>query len=183
MEIAPSVVPKNDSHTEALFNVSARNQMDLIAIADNKANVITAISVLLITAIIAFLSSGISVSGIPLLSKMEFVIPLSIMLAFCSISAICAILALKPKIIRTKKKDGKSVLFFHNFYRKTLAEYKDDMRTVLQSRERVYDQLITDMYYNGLVLEQKYALLGFSYTVFLLAIVCSLVAYVITAVM
>ena len=96
---------------------------------------------------------------------------------------IFAILALKPKIIRAKNKQARSKTFFSNFYRKTLDQYKEEMQLVMKSREAIYDQLMTDMYHNGLVLERKYALLGISYTLFLLAIVCSVTAYIIVAVM
>ncbi len=167
--------------TDTLFAVSGRNQLELIAIADNKANMITAICAALIFLIIALFSSGFSLKGSPVLERIEFVLPLGILLAFCCVSAICAILALKPKIIRTKK-DGHSALFFHNYYRKSLLEYKVEMHEMMRSKDRIYDHMLTDMYHNGLVLERKYALLGFSYTIFLLAIVCSVMSYVVVTV-
>jgi len=166
---------------QTLFGVSGRNQLELIAIADNKANMITAICAALIFLIIALFSSGFSLKGSPILDRLEFVLPLGILLAFCCLSAICAVLALKPKIIRTKH-EGRSALFFHNFYRKSLAEYKAEMHEMMSSSDRIYDHMLTDMYYNGQVLERKYALLGFSYTIFLLAIVCSVTSYVIASV-
>ena len=166
---------------QTLFSVSGRNQMELIAIADNKANMITAICAALIFLIIALFSSGVSLHGSPVFERLEFVLPLGILLAFCCISAVCAILALKPKIIRTKN-ESRSALFFSNYYRKSLAEYKTDMHKIMSSREAIYDHMLTDMYYNGLVLERKYELLGFSYTIFLLALVCSVSSYVIATV-
>jgi hypothetical protein len=173
--------PSSD-HPSVLFNVSAKNQLKLIALADNKANVITAISIVLIVMIITLFASGITVAGEPITERLDILIPLCILMLFFTVSAICAILALKPKIIRTSKKKSKSMLFFHNFYRKTLMEYKEEMNFILDSKERVYNQLVTDMYYNGLVLERKYALLGISYTLFLLALVFSVSAFVILSV-
>ena len=166
---------------QTMFMVSGRNQLELIAIADNKANMITAICAILIFLIIALFSAGFSLEGSPVLERLEFVVPLGILLAFCCISAICAILALKPKIIRAKK-EGRSALFFHNYYRKSLEEYKNEMKEVMSSAQNIYDHMLTDMYHNGLVLERKYALLGFAYTLFLLAIVLSVTSYVITTV-
>ncbi len=165
-----------------LYDLSTRNQMELISIADNKANVIASISILLIVLIVAVFSSGYSVDDVPLVQNLKFVLPLSILMTFFGISAICAILALKPKIIRAAKRQQRSVLFFHNFYRKTLQEYMEEMRRVMHSKDSIHDQILTNMYYNGLVLERKYALLGISYTVFLLAIVFSMSAYVIVSV-
>lgn len=166
-----------------LFRVSAQKQLGLITIADNKANVITAINAVLIAMIIIVFSSGIAVGGKPVTERLELAIPLGIILVFGAISAIFAILALKPKIIRAKDKGARSKLFFSNYYRKSLEQYKNDMRQMIASRETIYDQLMTDMYHNGLVLERKYQLLGISYTLFLLAIACSVSAYIIIAVM
>lgn len=176
--------PSAGSHsgTEMLFRVSAQKQLGLITIADNKANVITAINAVLIALIIIVFSSGISVGGTPVTERLELAIPLGIILVFGAISAIFAILALKPKIIRAKEQQARSKLFFSNYYRKTLDQYKDEIRQMIGSREAIYEQLMTDMYHNGLVLERKYALLGISYTLFLLAIACSVTAYIIIAV-
>ena len=172
---------ESDSGIHTLFSVSGRNQLELIAIADNKANMITAICVALIFLNIGLFSSGFSLEGSPILDRVEFVLPMGILLAFCSVSAICSILALKPKIVRSKNQK-KSVLFFHNFYRMTLDDYKAKMRELMKSKDNIYEHMITNMYYNGLVLERKYALLGLSYSIFLSAIVLSITAYVIATV-
>lgn len=166
---------------QTLFLVSGRNQLELISIADNKANMITAICTALIFLIIGLLSYGYTQEGIFIGDKLKLALPLGILLSFCCVSTICAILALKPKIVRTKK-EGRSLLFFHNYYRMSLAEYKAKMQEMMRSREKIYDHMLTDMYHNGLVLERKYALLGFSYTIFLMAIICSFIAYVIMTV-
>jgi hypothetical protein len=170
-----------DNGVQTLFNVSGRNQLELISIADNKANMITAICVALIFLIICLFGYGSMVDDANIMARVEYVLPLGILLAFSCVSAICAIMALKPKIIRTKK-EGRSALFFNNYYRKTLAEYKTEMYAVMSSRDHIYDHMLTDMYYNGLVLQRKYALLGYAYTIFLLAIVCSIMSYVIASV-
>ena len=183
METNEPISPESDDFQSAqtLISVSGRNQLELISIADNKANMMTAICAGLIFLIIALFSSGFSLKGSPILDHLEFSLPLGILLAFCCVAAICSILALKPKIIRTKQ-EVQSSLFFHNYYRKSLVDYKKDMKEILKSRDKVFDHMLTDMYHNGLVLERKYALLGFSYTIFLLAIVLCVTAYVIATV-
>ena len=165
---------------QTMFRVSGRNQIQLIAIADNKANMITAICTSVIFLIIILLSFG-SFFDNEALMKIEIIIPLCILIGFCLVSIICAILALKPKIIRAKKK-GRSALFFHNFYRKTLEEYKDQMNTVAKSEETIHEQLLTDMYHNGLVLQRKYTLLSFAYSLFLIAIVLSVFSFIVLSV-
>lgn len=172
---------ENSDGIKTMFSVSGRNQLQLIAIADNKANMITGLCTILIFLIVALFGSGILIGDSGIENNLQFILPLSILLVFCSVSAVCAIMALKPKIIRSKKSD-RSALFFHNYYRKTLDEYKGQMHSIMQSNEKIYNQMLTDMYYNGLVLERKYTLLSFAYTLFLLALVLSVTAYIIASV-
>jgi len=166
---------------ETLFRVSARNQIELIAIADNKANIIIGINVMLITLIIATFGSNFEFDGSLVKSRMELLIPFSILLLCCLISAIYSMLAAKPHIIKSKEGNGTSKLFFQNFYRESLDEYKEDMYKILGSRQLTYDQMIIDMYNNGIVLQAKYNLLSKSYNVFMFGQVVTVVAYVITS--
>lgn len=172
---------RNSEGVRTMFMVSGRNQLQLIAIADKKANMITIISTITIFLILALFTSSSFLENSSQLTNIEFVLPLSILLAFSCVSLICAILALKPKIIRVKK-ESRSALFFNNFYRKSLQEYKTEMKEMMNKDEEIYDHMLTDMYFNGLVLERKYALLSYSYTVFLLAILLSVSSFVITTV-
>ncbi len=166
---------------ETLFRVSARNQIELIAIADNKANIIIGINVMLITLIVGAFGSNFEFQGSLLMTRIELLIPFSILLISSLISAIFSILAAKPQIIKSKDETGRSNLFFQNFYEKTLDEYKEDMYRVLGSRQLTYDQMIIDMYNNGLVLHGKYDLLSKSYNVFMFGQIAMVVAYVITS--
>jgi hypothetical protein len=165
-----------------MFMVSGRNQLQLIAIADKKANMITAIASITIFLIIALFASDLLAEDKTKFDKIEIILPLSILLTFSCVSLICAILALKPKIIRVKK-ESRSALFFNNFYRKTLSDYKAEMKEMMADSQTIYDHMLTDMYFNGLVLERKYALLSYAYAIFLLAILLSVSSFVITTIL
>lgn len=171
----------NNEGVRTMFMVSGRNQLQLIAIADKKANMITAISSVTIFLIISLFASDIIYDDQSRFDKIELILPLSILLTFSCVSLICAILALKPKIIRVKK-ESRSALFFNNFYRKTLSDYKEEMKEMMSDSETIYDHMLTDMYFNGLVLERKYALLSYSYTIFLLAMLLSVSSFIITTI-
>jgi uncharacterized integral membrane protein len=164
-----------------MFMVSGRNQLQLIAIADKKANMITVLASITIFMIVAVFALDIVMEDEVIFNKIEIILPLSILLTFSCVSLICAILALKPKIIRVKK-ESRSALFFNNFYRKSLSEYKSEMKEMMTDSETIYDHMLTDMYFNGLVLERKYALLSYAYAVFLLAILLSVSSFIITTI-
>jgi hypothetical protein len=162
---------------ETLFRVASRNQIELIAIADNKANMIIGINTILISLIIAFLGSNLK--GPPFLEKTEFYIPFNALIFFCLLSAVFALLAAKPNIIRTRRENVYSRLFFQNLYKKTLPQYISEMHQILSSKVDTYNQMIIDMYNNGLVLRRKYNLLGISYLLFLIGIIVTIVLLII----
>ncbi len=166
---------------ETLFRVSCRNQIELIAIADNKANMITGINAILVSLIIAGFGSGFRVDGESITDKVELVIPFAILLTFCLFSAILAILAARPMIIRSSRSQDvkKSLLFFDNFFYHTLEDYIREIKGVLQSRDLIYEQMIIDMYNNGKVLKRKYWLLGIAYTLFMVGIVSCVISFII----
>lgn len=165
---------------ETLFRVTFRNQINLISIADNKANMIISLNAILISLIIAVFGSGISVQGIPFMEKYILVIPFTILMITCLISAILAIITAKPHIIKTPEGINNpklSLLFFGNFYKKTLNEYLEDMKGLLNSRDSTYEHLIIDIYNQGIVLNRKYKLLGISYSIFMIGITLCVLAY------
>lgn len=164
---------------ETLFRVSARNQIEMIAIADNKANIITGINVVLISVTIAFFGSGASFIGRDFLGEMQLIIPFGILLITCLTSAIYAIFSAKPKFIVDTDKSHRSLTFFQNYYQKSLDEYIEEVHTVLESRKAVYDQIIMDMYNNGLVLHRKYQLLIYSYNIFMFGLVLSVLSFLV----
>ena len=140
---------------------------------------IISLNSILITLIIALFGSGISVIGVPAVNKLELVVPFTILMVTCLISAICAIMAAKPNIIRPP--DGRSpkisILFFGNFFKKTLDEYLKDMNRLLKSKKDIYEHLSIDLYNQGIVLHRKYSYLRIAYTLFMVGISLSVVSY------
>ena len=167
---------------ETLFRVTARNQIELIAIADNKANIVIGINVLLITVIIALLGSDLQLGIDKFTSRMDLLVPFGILLFTCLISAVFAILSAKPQIIKPDSEQRSSKLFFHNFYNESLDQYIHNIFEIMSERQATYRHMIIDMYNNGLVLQSKYNLLSKSYTVLMFGLVLSVLSYVVLAV-
>lgn len=161
---------------ETMFRVASRNQINLISIADNKANMIIGINAILISVIMALIGSGITIGGTPFVQKLELIIPFSILLLSCLVSVVFAILAAKPHIISTTRGHRVSKLFFDNFAHQALEQYIVEMHKVLESSEATYDQLIIDLYNNGLVLKRKYGLLDIAYRIFMIGFILSVIS-------
>ena len=165
---------------ETLFRVSARNQIELIAIADNKANIIIGINAILISVIIALFGSDYTFGTESVMENDAILYPFSILLVFSLVSCSLAIFAAKPVIIRDLKgqKKTRSVLFFDLSSQITLEEYMADMRQLLSSKKDTYDQMMIEMYSNGQVLKRKYSFLRVAYLLFMIGFILSvLVAF------
>lgn len=167
---------------DTMFRVASANQIGLIAIADNKSNMLIGICVVLLSLVIALLGSGFAIQGTPISSRPDLVIPLGTMLCFMLSSAVCAIMAAKPKIIKGTPESMHSLLFFQNIFRKTQDQYLNEMRELIENKKATYDQMIIDMYNNGVVLHRKYKMLGIAYELFMYGLIITVAAFIVTTV-
>ena len=106
------------------------------------------------------------------------------MLLFSVITIIFAILSTKPKVTSGEftKEDLKNrkvnLLFFGNFYKMNLDDYTPAVREMMEDRDYLYDSMIRDLYYLGVVLNRKYRLLSITYQIFMVGIIVSVIAFV-----
>ena len=161
---------------ETLFRVAYRNQITLIQIADNKANLIISINTMIISSIIAISGFGVVAETMEY-NKASVLIPIALILLSCLTSAIFAIQAARPKMISSKgieeKKDKSSLLFFGVISQYTQAQYLESMNTLLNSDKEIYDTMTIDLHNQGLILTRKYALLRQAYRIFMFGFVLS----------
>jgi hypothetical protein len=165
---------------DTLFRISSRNQIELIAIADQKSNLIIGICVVLISLLLAILGSGLHFKGDAIITNPNLMVPLTVLLLSLLAAAIFAILAAKPQIIKGRPGSVHSILFFQNIYAYSQEEYLNEMHNMIDDDKLVFDQLIVDMYYNGIVLHQKYKLLNAAYVIFVVGLVLSVVVFGVT---
>ncbi len=60
-----------------------------------------------------------------------------------------------------------------------LSEFQQGMTEVMKDRDYLYKSLMKDLYFLGKVLEKKYRLLRIAYTIFMVGIIVSVIAFVI----
>lgn len=165
---------------ETMFRVALRNHITLSDIADTKANILLSVNAIII-----------SMSFSTLLPKLDnpsnsyLITPSIIFVLFTVASVILSILATRPNVTQGKfsKEDvaNKKVnlIFFGNFHKMSLPEFEWAMDEMMKDREYLYGSLTKDLYFLGLVLNRKYNLLRITYTVFMIGIIVSVVAFAI----
>ncbi|MBC9795173.1 Pycsar system effector family protein [Sinomicrobium weinanense] len=163
---------------ETLFRVTLRNHTNLSNIADSKANILLSVNAIIISLALSTL--------IPKLDKASnsyLLIPTVIFMGFSVASIAFSVLATRPNVTRGRftKEDVKNkkvnLLFFGNFHKMNLEDYEEAMKEVREDKEYLYNSLTKDLYFLGKVLDKKYRLLRITYTVFLVGIIVSVIAF------
>ncbi|HMB91226.1 MAG TPA: Pycsar system effector family protein [Rhodothermales bacterium] len=162
---------------ETMFRTSYRVNMDLSSLADTKSNIMISINGLIISIIIASISTKLD-------SNTLFIGPTIVLLIGCLISMIFAILAARPRInskiitLDDVRENRANVLFFGNFSHLTPDEYVEGMVDLLQDTDKLYHNMIRDIYGLGSVLQKKFKLLRIAYTVFMAALVVGVALFI-----
>ena len=167
---------------ETLFRVTFRNQINLIQIADNKANMIISINSIIISVIISITGFGFVNDSFEY-NKADIALPVTLIVLTCLMSVVYAIQAARPHIIRNKKgqmditSKNTSMLFFGTISKKTMDEYMDEMDALLKSKDSIYKNMTIDIYNQGKVLKRKYHLLSIAYLIFMYGFVFSVLTF------
>lgn len=165
---------------DTMFRVTLNNHTKLSQIADSKANILLSVNAIIIS---IALSTLIPKLDSP--TNAHLITPTFIMLLFSVVSIIFAILSTRPKVssgtfTRKDIEDKKvNLLFFGNFHKMPLEEYTWAVNEMMKDREYLYNSMIKDLYFLGLVLDRKYKLLRSTYTIFMIGIITSVIAFVV----
>lgn len=161
---------------ESMFRLTARNQINLSSIADNKANILISINSIVLTVLVS-VGAG-RISDYPMIT-----IPAIVFTATCLTTIIFAILSTRPKISSGKftKEDihnqRVNLLFFGNFYNMDADEYEWAVKEMMKDSNYLYSSMIRDQYSLGKVIGKKYRLLRVAYTVFMIGIILSVILF------
>ncbi len=165
---------------ETMFRVTLKNHITLSDIADTKANILLSVNAIIIS---MALSNLIPKLDNP--SNHYLIIPTVIFVVFSLVSMALSVLATRPNVTSGEftKEDVKqkkvNLLFFGNFYKMKLDDFEWAMGEMMKDRDYLYSSMKKDLYFLGLVLHKKYKILRITYTIFLIGIVVSVIAFAI----
>jgi predicted metal-dependent HD superfamily phosphohydrolase len=163
---------------QTLYRVTLRNHLKLSDIADTKANILLSVNAIIIS---LALSNLIPKLDNP--SNTYLLIPTIIFVLFSVVSMVLSVLATRPNVTRgefTKEDvENKSVnlLFFGNFHKMKLKDFEWAISELINDKDYLYNSLTKDLYFLGKVLDRKYRILRLTYTIFMIGIITSVVAF------
>ena len=153
-----------ENHNSAFDQVEPRNQIDymlrttvqkntaLSGMADQKANILTASSFILVTVLVS------RYSELPDLAN-----EILILLFFICLSITFSLISLFP-ISKSDKLKKSNWLFFGDYSNTNYEDYTAKMIDIMKSESRTYDTLLLEIYQSGVVLSNKFKFIRWSYT-------------------
>lgn len=158
-----------------IIRTTQRNNIDLTAIADNKANVLLSVNTIIIAALIPIVIANLDI----VFDKM-FIIPLMFLAVTSFITIYLAAAVLKPtnfdRMRSSKDPDSESSpFFFGNFYKMEAEEYFEFIKSSLNDPKDLKAHLAQDLYYIGKRLGEKMAFVRRAYNIFTIGILLTLI--------
>lgn len=163
---------------QTMLRLTSENHVELSNMADGKASILISVNAIIISVILSVLIRRIEVDT-------HLTIPTFIFLASSLTTIIIAIMATRPKIStgNFSREDilnkSTNLLFFGNFYKTKVNEYKWAMTTMMRDPDYLYSSLIMDIHQLGVVLARKYKLIRLAYTIFMIGLFISVLAFTI----
>lgn len=163
----------SSSTLDYAITTTKSNFASLTANSDQKANIIIAITSLIYT---------ISLGQWNTLQA-GYRLGLVILMAFCLIALLLAIISVTPNYKQRKtslkrlNQSKKNIFFFGHFANMSFDEYFEEMKRVVQNKDELYKEMIKDVYQMGVVLhKEKFTLLFYSYRFFFAGLILSSLA-------
>tara|TARA_R110001632_G_scaffold3751_6_gene16521 strand:+ start:10834 stop:12042 length:1209 start_codon:yes stop_codon:yes gene_type:complete len=166
---------------ETMFRVTLKNHITLSNIADTKANILLSVNAIIVSLALSNLLPKLDNP-----SNRHLIIPTIIFVSFTVASIILSVLATRPNVTSGKftKEDVKAkkvnLLFFGNFYKMSLENFEWAMNEMMKDKDYLYSSMTKDLYFLGLVLDKKYKILRVTYTVFMIGIIVSVLAFAVS---
>lgn len=163
---------------QSFFRSNFRNHIHLSAIADNKANIMISINAILISVLITSLTYQNITQ-----TKPGILLPVVLFLLTGLTSLIFAVLSIRPKVTSVISADmpdeqlRKDIAFFGNFVQLDLEKYEQLMDGLLRNGENLYQTMTRDLYALGKVLDKKYRFLTYSYNIFMVGFVATVISF------
>ena len=166
---------------ETMFRVTLRNHIKLSDIADTKANILLSVSAIIMSIALSTLFPKLDKP-----SNAYLIYPTLIFIITAVVTMVLSILSTRPKVTsgtfsKEEVADKKvNLLFFGNFHKMPLVDFQKGVSEMMNDRDYLYKSLMKDLYFLGVVLNKKYKMLRIAYTFFMIGIIVTVIAFIIS---
>lgn len=168
------------SGKQTLIKTTLRNQINLVSISDQKANMLLSINAIILSIVITLSSAKLVISLDDFFASTLHLIPVTMLLLTCLASGVLCIYAATPPAASKELEDDIGIMMLNTKDKITGAdEFLQEIGTILKSNELLYKNLCLDIYQLGSLLTRKYKLLRFAYYSFFVGITLSVLFFII----
>lgn len=166
---------------QSFYRTTLRNHMKLSDIADTKANILLSVNAIIISLMLSTLFSKFDNPA-----NQYLIVPTIILMLSSITSMILSIIATRPNITSGEftKEDVENqkvnLTFFGNFHKMKLEDFEWAINELLKDKNYVYNSLTKDLYFLGKVLDRKYRILRVTYTIFMVGMIISVIAFAVS---
>ena len=163
---------------QSFFRTALRNHINLSDIADTKANILLSVNAIIISLLLTNLFSKLDSP-----SNQFLIAPTLILLLSSITSMVLSIIATRPNVTSGEftKEDVENkqvnLAFFGNFHKMKLEDYQWAINEMAKDKDYIYSSLTKDLYFLGKVLDRKYRILRLTYTIFMVGMIISVLAF------
>jgi len=160
---------------QTIFRTTSKNHYTLNEMVDRKASIMITVNSIILSLVLGGVI-GQELQNATTMQKVQF-IPILILTLASVGSIILAILAIRPDKTHGQftedeiRNKGGNLLFYGNFHDMRERDYEWAFLQMMNDQDYMYGSMIKDIYYLGLILDKKYALLRKSLTIFLVGLV------------
>ena len=202
-DVPPSDLLGTNKGVETMFRNAVRSEMELLALAATKANIMISLN--------GFIVSALMISGAFIFSSSpEFLIPASTFMITAAASIVFALLSASPDRIgkmqaarawlkdfvcrRATLKDWKTrvsraetrffggsqpnILIYEDRVKVQKERYWEMMQEIMGDRKQVYHKMSDHLYWLGLLADKQFKYINLSYAVFRWGLLASLAAFI-----
>ena len=154
---------------ETMFRNAVRSEMELLALAATKANIMISLN--------GFIVSALMISGAFIFSSSpEFLIPASTFMITAAASIVFALLSASPE--RIGKMQAARTLIYEDRVKLQKDQYWEMMQEIMGDRKQIYQKMSDHLYWLGLLADKQFKYINLSYAVFRWGLLASLAAFI-----
>ena len=164
---------------QTLIKTTLRNQIDLVSITDQKANMLLSINSIILSIIITLTGAKLAININEYLSATLITIPIILLMLTCLISGILCIYAATPYGISKSPNNDIGIMMLttkENLQNK--EDFLKEMNRILLSNELIYKNLSLDIFNFGSMLTRKYKLLKIAYYIFFIGMTVTVLLFI-----
>ncbi|MEP0263042.1 Pycsar system effector family protein [Dokdonia sp.] len=163
------IEPRPEKGVETLFRLLSKNQYTLNAMIDRKSNILISINALILSIVLGTVLDQLGTDP-------HLIYPAILILMTNLVSIGYAVIATRPEKEHGSRGTN-NLMFYGNFHDMEEEDYVNQISNLMHQGDELYKTIAKDTFYLGKTINRKFKLLRSSFTIFLIGIILSVIAF------